>query len=105
MHSELYPLLSEGFSSLSWVDLYGEEDLLSDLWTIYFMILENDGRNSIILVEAADLGSYVEMLCGLFFGRRLVRRVGWPKETQERALLAWILCALDPMRTRYSSRA
>jgi hypothetical protein len=62
------------------------------------MILENDGRNSIVLVNDAGLGSYVEMLCGLFFGRRMVRRIGWPKETQERALLAWILCALDPMR-------
>jgi hypothetical protein len=89
---------SEGFNSLSWVDSYGEEDILLDLWTIYFMILENDGRNSIVLVNDAGLGSYVEMLCGLFFGRRMVRRMGWPKETQERALLAWILCALDPMR-------
>ena len=62
------------------------------------MLLENDGRNGVLLVQGACLGAYVEILCGLFFGRRLVRRVGWPKDTQERALLAWILCALDPMR-------
>ncbi|KIM23899.1 hypothetical protein M408DRAFT_332090 [Serendipita vermifera MAFF 305830] len=83
--------------SLSWLDFYGEEDILSDLWTVYFMLLENDGRNAILLLHGASLGSYVEMLCGLFFGRRLVGRVGWPRETQERALLAWILCAWDPM--------
>ena len=62
------------------------------------MILENDGKNAIMLIDHAYLGAYVEMLCGLFFGRRLAQRVGWPRETQERALLAWILCALDPMR-------
>lgn len=93
----------DGYRPLSCIDSYGEEDMLSDLWTIYFMLLENDGRNGILLVQGAGLGSYVELLCGVLFGRRMTRRVGWPKETQERALLAWILCALDPMRTRTPS--
>lgn len=62
------------------------------------MLLENDGKNAILLTLGAKLGQIVEMLCRLYFGRRVTRRVGWPISNQERALLAWILVALDPLR-------
>jgi hypothetical protein len=89
---------SDNYRSYRWLDDYGEEDLTTDLWTLYFMLLENDGKNAVLLVHRAKLMSFVEILCALYFGRRLARRAGWPQSTHERALLAWILYAVDPMR-------
>jgi hypothetical protein len=80
------------------MDTYGEEEIRLDLWTIYLMLLENDGKNAILLTLGAKLGRFVEMLCRIHFGRRMTRRVGWPSLTEERSLLAWILVAVDPMR-------
>ncbi|CAG8652042.1 10301_t:CDS:2, partial [Acaulospora colombiana] len=82
---------------LSWMDTYGEEDIRSDLWTIYLMLLENDGRNGIFLTCGARLSQFIEMLSAVFLGKRVIRRTGWPIETQERSLLAWILYIMDPM--------
>lgn len=80
------------------MDHYGDEDIRIDLWTIYLMLLENDGKNAVLLTQGAKMVRFVEMLCHLHFGKQMVRRIGWPQVSQERALLAWILYALDPMR-------
>ncbi|PVF92594.1 hypothetical protein CPB86DRAFT_176159 [Serendipita vermifera] len=82
---------------LSWMDTYGEEDIRSDLWTIYLMLLENDGKNGVFLTCGARLSQFLEMLSAVFLGKRVIRRTGWPIETQERSLLAWILYIVDPM--------
>jgi hypothetical protein len=84
------------------MDTYAEEDIRSDLWTIYLMLLENDGKNGIFLTCGARLSQFIEMLSAVFFGKRVIKRTGWPIETQERSLLAWILYILDPMRTFYN---
>lgn len=88
--------LRDGYRSTTWQAYYSESDLLADLWTFYFMLLENDGKNAVLITLGVRFTSFLEMMCAVFFGRAMIRRPGWPKETPERALLVWLLWAVDP---------
>ncbi|KAG8813743.1 hypothetical protein FRC17_001444, partial [Serendipita sp. 399] len=106
----------DGYRSTTWLQYYSESNILQDLWTLYFMLIENDGKNGVVLVLGARLTVFVEMLCRVFFGQAIVRRPGWPIDIPERALLIWILWAVDPSpedffdqdlyyKTKFSMRA
>ena len=94
-------IMTDGYRSTTWQAHYSESNLLADLWTFYFMLLENDGRNAVLLTLGMRFTSFLEMMCAVFFGRAMIRRPGWPKETPERALLVWLLWAVDPSRTSF----
>ncbi|KAG8771970.1 hypothetical protein FRC16_005768, partial [Serendipita sp. 398] len=86
----------DGYRSTTWLKYYSESDVLQDLWALYFMLLENDGKNAVVLMLGAHLGVFVQMLCTVFFGKAVTKRPGWPLECPERALLVWIIWAVDP---------
>ena len=82
--------------STQWLDSYSADDLLSDLWTLYLMLLENSGKNAVVLMQWAHLASFLEMCCALYFGP-LVGREGWPRNNMEEvSLLVWMLSIVDP---------
>ncbi|TDL26797.1 hypothetical protein BD410DRAFT_799926 [Rickenella mellea] len=62
-----------------------------DLWTVYLMALENDGRNEVQLVGYARVARFV----GVFLSQRMYEGAegdgGWPLETEENALAVWLL--------------
>lgn len=82
--------------STQWLNSYSADDLLSDLWTVYLMLLENDGKNAVVLMHWSHLASFLEMCSAIYFGP-LVGREGWPRENlEEVSLLVWILSIVDP---------
>ncbi|KAG8817235.1 hypothetical protein FRC19_011482 [Serendipita sp. 401] len=88
----------DGYRSTTWLKYYSESDVLQDLWALYFMLLENDGKNAVVLMLGAHLGVFVQMLCTVFFGKAVTKQPGWPLECPERALLVWVIWAVDPSR-------
>ena len=82
--------------STQWLNSYSADDLLSDLWTLYLMSLENCGKNAVVMMQWSHLASFLEMCCAAYFGP-LVGRDGWPRENlEEVSLLVWILSVVDP---------
>ena len=82
--------------STQWLNSYSADDLLSDLWTLYLMLLENDGKNAVVLMQWSHLASFLEMCCAIYFGP-LVGRDGWPRQNlEEVSLLVWLLSIVDP---------
>jgi len=82
--------------STQWLNSYSTDDLLSDLWTLYLMLLENSGKNAVVLMQWSHLASFLEMGCAIYFGP-LVGREGWPRENlEEVSLLVWMLSIVDP---------
>jgi hypothetical protein len=79
-----------------WLNSYSADDLLSDLWTIYLMLMENGGKNAVVLMQWSHLASFLEMCCAVYF-EPLVEREGWPRENlEEVSLLVWIFSIVDP---------
>src|SRR5258708_38006722 len=82
--------------STQWLNSYCADDFLSDLWTIYLMLLENGGKNAVVLMQWSHLASFLEMCCAIYFGP-LVGREGWPRgNLEEMSLLVWVLSIVDP---------
>ena len=82
--------------STQWLNSYSADDLLSDLWTLYLMLLENSGKNAVVLMQWAHLASFLEMCCAIYLGP-LVGREGWPRNNMEEvSLLVWVLSIVDP---------
>lgn len=78
---------------------YAEDDLRADLWTVYLMLLENDGRNLHVLKTWGRLVAFVELLWGYWLGEELkTKRVrpGWPIHyLEEKSLLLAIMKMAD----------
>jgi hypothetical protein len=60
------------------------------------MLLENGGKNAVVLMQWSHLASFLEMCSALYFGP-FVAREGWPRENlEEVSLLVWMLSIVDP---------
>jgi hypothetical protein len=70
-------------------DIYSE-DLAHTLWTAFFMMMENDGKNRAQL-EWAGLDNFINrrVRIMLYEGRGEFR--GWPAENEENALSLWLM--------------
>lgn len=70
-------------------DIYSE-DLAHTLWTAFFMMMENDGKNRAQL-EWAGLDNFINrrVRIMLYEGRGEFR--GWPAESEENALALWLM--------------
>jgi hypothetical protein len=65
------------------------DELTSNLWTCYLMLIENDDKNLHHLLEYARLKDYMR----LFYRHSLLAEAlnpGWPRQTPGRALGLWI---------------
>ncbi|GJJ13415.1 hypothetical protein Clacol_007669 [Clathrus columnatus] len=75
-----------------------EELLRTDLWTVFTMFLENDGRNAAILVRYAHIDAFA-LQCllpgGLLHHRAVDFNGGWTIESEVNALLGWIFWFTD----------
>lgn len=66
-----------------------EQEFTRDLWTIYLMCLESDGRNVIQLCHYAYLQQFVRICINqdiILSGFN----PGYPKDTTERSLILWL---------------
>jgi len=64
------------------LDSYSADDLLLDLWTLYLMLLENSGKNAVVLMQWSHLASFLEMCRAIYFGP-LVGTGSWLRENLE----------------------
>ncbi|KDQ15929.1 hypothetical protein BOTBODRAFT_65211 [Botryobasidium botryosum FD-172 SS1] len=67
-----------------------EDSIVRDMWTIYLMCIESDGKNRRQLFEYAHVEQYIKLYMDKILSP-LMGRSGLPQVTTERSLAIWIL--------------
>lgn len=70
-------------------DIYSEA-VEGDLWTAFFMLLENDGKNAAQLFDFGKLDEYVDRFIHVRLWENRDQYNGWPAESTANALAVWI---------------